>query len=102
MTIKMVVLYPQPADPEAFERYYAETHLPLVAAMPGLDRAETARGTASADGRGQPAYYRIAELYFADAAAMRSSFGSDEGKAVGRDLPNFAPPGTTSFLCELD
>src|SRR5215218_3646704 len=34
--VKAVVLYGRPEDPDAFERYYAETHTALAKAMPGL------------------------------------------------------------------
>ena len=32
---KLVVLYPHPADPAAFESYYRTTHLPLASRLPG-------------------------------------------------------------------
>ena len=34
--VEAVVLYGPPEDPEAFERYYAETHTALAMAIPGL------------------------------------------------------------------
>lgn len=33
---KLVVLYPEPADPDHFRDYYVTNHLPLVMKMPGL------------------------------------------------------------------
>ena len=48
--VKAVVLYGPPADPDAFERYYAETHTALATAIPGLQRFEAAAGTATPDG----------------------------------------------------
>ncbi|PJN95729.1 hypothetical protein CNY89_06780 [Amaricoccus sp. HAR-UPW-R2A-40] len=33
--IKLTALYGHPTDPDAFETYYAKTHMPLVAKMPG-------------------------------------------------------------------
>ena len=36
MTVKLVVLYTQPDDPDVFERHYAETHLPMVHQIPGF------------------------------------------------------------------
>ena len=37
MNVKLVVLYTQPDDPDVFERHYAETHMPMVYRIPGLD-----------------------------------------------------------------
>ena len=44
--VKTVVLYGPPDDPDAFERYYADTHTALATAIPGLQRFE-ARGPAA-------------------------------------------------------
>ena len=49
MTVKLVVLYTHPDDPDAFDRHYLGTHMPLVAKVPGLQRTETARIVAAAD-----------------------------------------------------
>ena len=45
--VKAVVLYGPPEDPDAFERYYAETHTALAKAIPGLQRFEAAQGIAT-------------------------------------------------------
>jgi uncharacterized protein (TIGR02118 family) len=41
--IKLTVLYGHPTDPEAFEEYYADVHMPLVEKIPGAERWEAAR-----------------------------------------------------------
>ena len=33
--VKITALYGMPKDPEAFEKYYAETHMPMVYACRG-------------------------------------------------------------------
>ena len=43
--VKAVVLYGPPEDPDAFERYYADTHTALALKIPGLQRFEAARGS---------------------------------------------------------
>jgi uncharacterized protein (TIGR02118 family) len=101
MTVKLVVLYTQPSDPEAFDQHYLGTHMPLVAKIPGLQRAETSRFVAALDG-GEQTYYRAAELYFADRAAMDAAFGSEEGKATAADYGKIAPPGSRMFVVTLD
>ena len=101
MTVKLVVLYTQPSDPEAFDRHYLDTHVPLVNAIPGLLRNETGRFTAALDG-GEQTYHRIAELYFADQAAMQAGFGSPEGGATAADYQEIAPPGSRMFVTVVD
>ena len=101
MTVKLVVLYTQPSDPEAFDRHYLGTHVPLVDAIPGLQRAETGRFASALDG-GEQTYYRIAELYFADEAAMQAAFASPEGGATAGDYQEIAPPGSRMFAAVVD
>jgi uncharacterized protein (TIGR02118 family) len=101
MTVKLVVLYTQPADADAFDRHYLATHMPLVGKIPGLKRAETGRMVDALDG-GERTYYRVAELYFADQAALDAALGSDEGKATAADYLQIAPPGSRMFVEALD
>jgi uncharacterized protein (TIGR02118 family) len=99
--VKAVVLYGPPEEPEAFERYYANTHTALAKAIPGLQRFEAARGIATPDGSAVP-YQRIAELTFEDMDALQAGFGSDEGQATVDDISNFATGGATIFFAEID
>jgi uncharacterized protein (TIGR02118 family) len=101
VTVKLVVLYTQPSDPDAFDRHYLATHMPLVRQVPGLERAESGRFTTALDG-GEQTYYRIAELYFADQAAMQAGFASAEGQATAADYQQIAPPGSRMFVETLD
>jgi uncharacterized protein (TIGR02118 family) len=101
MTVKLVVLYTQPTDPEAFERHYLSAHMPLAAAMPGLIRAESGKFAAGPAGSPQ-AYYRSAELWFADQAALGAAFASPEGKATAADYAQIAPEGSIMLVQELD
>jgi uncharacterized protein (TIGR02118 family) len=100
MTVKLVVLYTQPADTEDFDQHFLGVHMPLVSKIPGLERAETARFVAAVDG--EPTYYRQAELYFADSKALNAAFASDEGLAVGAHFEEIAPPGSRRFVARLD
>jgi uncharacterized protein (TIGR02118 family) len=101
VTVKLVVLYTPPSDADAFDRQYLGTHMPLVHAIPGLQRAESGRIVTALDG-GEQTYYRMAELYFADQAALEAAFGSDEGKATAADYQKIAPPGSRMFVQNLD
>jgi uncharacterized protein (TIGR02118 family) len=101
MTVKLVVLYTQPDDGDAFDAHYLGVHGPLVEAIPGLERFESAGFAAAADG-GELTFHRMAELYFADQAALDAALGSDEGKATARDYRQIAPPGSRMFIAAID
>jgi uncharacterized protein (TIGR02118 family) len=101
VTVKLVVLYTKPSDPGEFDQHYLGTHMPLVSAIPGLLRAETGRIDAALDG-GEQTYYRVAELYFADQAALQDAFASQQGQATAADYQQIAPPGSRMFTETLD
>ena len=92
--IKVTILYGQPKDPETFEQYYKETHLPLAARMEGVERLELTRFVPGSDGV-IPTYYRMAELYFVDEKQLDTTFNSAEGNAAVSDFSNFATGGVT-------
>jgi uncharacterized protein (TIGR02118 family) len=99
--IKSTVLYGHPQDPEEFERYYAESHMPLVQKLPSLERGETALVVGTPDDS-PPPYYRIAELWFATPEVMRASLSSPEGQAIIADMQNFATGGATVLVSQVD
>ena len=82
--VKLVVMYKKPADVEAFEKHYRETHLPLARKMPGVRRLDVSHFTGSPVG--EPKYYMMAEVFFDDKASMMAALGSPEGKAAGKDI----------------
>lgn len=98
---KVTVLYGHPEDPKAFEKYYSETHMPLVAKMKGVAKAELTKMHPNPDGS-PPEYYRMAELYFKDAAHMQVAMGSPEGQATAADLANFATGGAKVIIGEVE
>ncbi|MDA9502988.1 EthD family reductase [Bradyrhizobium sp. CCBAU 11357] len=92
----LTVLYPRPDDPSAFRAYYVEKHVPLAATLPGLVRHHYAfpqrLGPAEAP-------FCIFQAFFPDAAAMDAALGSDVGRKVAADVPNYSPKGAT--LCHF-
>ena len=100
MAAKLTVLYGHPDDPEAFENYYANTHMPLVDKIP-LQSYEVAKIVATPDGSDLP-YYRIFEGYSEDMEQLQNSLATQEGQAVVGDIPNFATGGATIFISEID
>lgn len=90
---RVIVLYGQPKDPEAFEKHYQEVHIPLVRQMPNLKGFEYSRGKVAVAGDAD--YYMVAMLTFESGEALKESFASEAGKATVGDVGNFASGGAT-------
>jgi uncharacterized protein (TIGR02118 family) len=97
--VRFLVMYDTPQDPQAFDRYYNEIHIPLAKRLPGLLRYTVSRNLSPAHGGKE--YYLIAELDWEDAAAMQAAFASDIGIQTAADVPKFAPTGVTSVTYEV-
>lgn len=90
--VKVIVLLSrrEGLDSEAFARHARETHLPLVAALPGLRRLVFNRVLPNPDPNAPPAAYdAVSEDWFDDPAAVAAAFASPAGQAVLADSPNF-------------
>lgn len=98
--IKLSLLYGHPEDAEAFEDYYAKTHLPIAAQIRGLRRAEFSRVIGSPDGDA-PRYHRIAELWFDSLDHLQRVMATPEMLRAVADLPNFATGGVTTLISEV-
>jgi len=99
-TAAIVVLYNHPRDTAAFEKYYRETHVPLVqkhAGEVGLTRVIASKFDRTADGK-KPPYYREAQLWFPSEDALKRGMETPGFKAVAGDLPNFATGGGPTIL----
>jgi uncharacterized protein (TIGR02118 family) len=97
---KLTVLYGHPTDPDAFERYYTGTHMPLVQKIRGV-RTEQAKVVGTPDGS-TPTHYRIFEFWFDDAQHMQQVMGSPEAQAAVADVPNFASGGVSILVSRID
>jgi uncharacterized protein (TIGR02118 family) len=96
----VTVIYKAPKDTAAFEKYYADTHIPLVVNSQkeiGFTRAELTRFNSNLDGS-KPARYRQAELYFPSLAAAKKGLATPAFKKVGDDLTNFASGGLDALI----
>lgn len=96
----IIVMYHHPTDPAAFERYYEQTHLPLLgkqAAEIGFTRAEFVKFTETLDGK-PPTLYRQAALWFDSLAALQRGITTSGFAAVAGDIANFATGGTTAMI----
>jgi uncharacterized protein (TIGR02118 family) len=101
MAIKLSVQYGQPTDPEAFEKYYTETHLPIAATMTGFTRFEAGKVVGTPDGTASDVY-RVADIWWDSEADMQKTLGSPEGQAAVADIPNFATGGVNVFISVVD
>ena len=98
--VKITVLYAAPKDPDAFEKYYAQHHMPMVYKVKGIKRIELAKGL-STPGAATPAYYRVTELWFSSMAQMQKVTVTPDWKKVVDDVPNFASGGATIVVCAI-
>jgi uncharacterized protein (TIGR02118 family) len=97
--VKLTVLYGPPTDPDAFDTYYFDTHIPLADKIPGLLRNEVTR-LASLDGSLAP-FHLLAELYFDSTEALATALSSRAGMIASADVANFATGGVTTLVGEI-
>jgi uncharacterized protein (TIGR02118 family) len=93
----LVVLYNAPKDPAAFEKYYAATHLPLLAKHAkeiGFTHGVLVKFSPNS------AFYRKAELTFTSTDALKKGMSTPGFKAVADDIPIFASGGFTALTGE--
>jgi uncharacterized protein (TIGR02118 family) len=88
----LVVIYKIPTDPATFDKYYAETHIPLAKKLPGLRKYQISKGDVASPA-GPSGVHLVATLTFDSVAAIQDAFASPEGQAAAGDLPNFASGG---------
>ena len=89
---EVLVLYKTPKDAAAFDKYYAETHIPLAKKMPGLRKYLVSQGPVATPA-GPSGIHLVAVLSFDSMAAVQKAFGSAEGQATAADVPKFASGG---------
>jgi uncharacterized protein (TIGR02118 family) len=80
---KLTVEYYDPTDGDAFESAYRERHVPLVKAVPGVERFTISWP------RGDDAPHLVAEVWFADADAMKAGLSSPQMAAAAADAETY-------------
>ena len=90
---RLVAIYKKPADVEAFEKHYFETHIPLAKKMPGFRKYEVSSGPV-ATLAGPSDIHLIGTVYFDDVESMQKAFASPEGRACAADRQIYAPDDT--------
>ena len=96
---RLTVLYGHPNDPDEFDRYYREVHIPLARKMKGL-KGWTIGKCQAINQNEKPTYYMIVGLYGESREAIEAVLNSPEGKATVDDVPNFATGGVTFLYDE--
>ena len=88
MTKAIFTLYRRPdMSGDEFRDYWRNTHGPISAKLPGLNKY--VQNHALATEEGEPAIAGIAEVYFDSVETMQDALASPEGEAALADLPNF-------------
>ena len=100
--VRLLVLYSQPNDVEAFERHYHDVHIPLVRKLAGLRRYTMSRNVAAI--RGGDPIYLIAELDWDSLEASQRALQSPEGQATREDVANLEvfSPGVRTMIYEVE
>ena len=98
----MLALFRRPEGGEdaqaTFERRYAQEHLPLIAATPGLRGVRVRRvGQALLGDRD---LFLVTAMEFDDPASLEAALASDEMRAAGRNLRDIAPGLATLLVLE--
>ena len=95
--VKLVVIYPRPQDVEAFERVYANEHVPLaVAKLGGKTKIVATKVLGSP--QGVPLFYRIVEVYFPSMQGLEACASSEGGKEALAHAVKISTGGAPIFL----
>lgn len=95
---KLIVMYPTPTDREAFERRYAEEHVPMaVDKMAGKTRFVASLITSTADGK-PASYHRMAEIYFPSMSTLEACLNSIGGQETVKHAVDISSGGAPLFL----
>ena len=89
---KLIALYKPPQDPEHFDDYYFNRHIPVAKKIPGLRRYEVSDGPIASP-QGPAPLHLVAILSFDSMEAIQAALSSPQGVAAGNDLANFATGG---------
>lgn len=97
--IKLIALYKQPPNPLDFDKAYFNTHLPLLARVPGLQKTVITRFTRTVMG---DSFYMMAEMSFSDLDTLKAGMKSQEMAAAGANLSSFAEGLVTLLYGEVE
>lgn len=96
---RLVVMYKTPKDKAAFDKHYAEKHIPIAKKIPGLRKFELSQGPIATPA-GPSGLHLIATFHFDNVAAIQKAFASPEGQAAAADVQGFATGGVEMAIFE--
>jgi uncharacterized protein (TIGR02118 family) len=99
--VKLVVAYKHPSDVEEFERRYKDEHVAMARRIPHMSRIEFGKVAGMMDGSKAP-YHRIAELFFANDAAMGQGASSPEAQAAIKHAADIASGGLDAMVVVVE
>ena len=82
----------------AFHAYWRDHHGPIAARVPGLRRYVQNQVTVALAGDGAPVFDGVAQTWFDDLDAVRTSARSEELQRTRADEPNFMLSGRLPFV----
>ena len=94
---ELVVLYKTPKDTAAFDKHYAETHIPIAKKLPGLKKYAVSKGPVGSPA-GPSGIHLVAILTYDRVTEIQAAFGSAEGKAAAGDVAKFASGGADLLI----
>lgn len=95
---KVIALYEQPEDKEKFDAHYFNTHTPITKKIPGLRDMKVTKIIGSPAGKSP--YYLLCEMVYDDLESLQKAMQTDEGKASGKDVMQFAGDIVTLMIGE--
>lgn len=100
MIAHLLVMYPTPRDPAAFERAYREEHLPY--AGPRLKGATGIVSKRVASAMGNPPYHAISDISFPSLQALQAVAGSQGGREALAHAASISTGGPPVVLIATD
>jgi uncharacterized protein (TIGR02118 family) len=88
--IKLTIVWNLPLgmSAEEFDRRYFNEHVPLASSVPGVRRYLTTKFTSAGDGS-PAAFYRMAELFYDDRAALDTAVKSPQSRAARQQVTDW-------------
>ena len=97
MTAHLIVMYPQPSDPKAFDRAYREEHLPFAG-----PRLTGATKVVSKRVAGPAPYYAMSDVHFPSIEALEKAASSNGAKEALAHAASISTGGAPVVLVVTD